>query len=65
MMISNSCKIELKLLFHFLDCDCSPIGSLNNTCNAIGTCNCKAGFNGEKCDECKLGYFPYPYCLSK
>lgn len=43
------------------DCECNPIGSLSNQCNANGQCSCKPGVRGDKCDHCE----DYHYELSE
>ena len=47
----------------FLECNCHPQGSANNTCNnQTGECFCKNEYvTGDKCDECVEGIFN---CLS-
>ncbi|KAL4649093.1 laminin subunit alpha-2 [Arapaima gigas] len=55
-----------------LPCECSPIGSLHHTCvsdesRAVGglgsgSCHCKLGYGGGKCDRCAIGYMGYPDC---
>ncbi|KAM4693155.1 laminin subunit alpha-2 isoform 1-T1 [Discoglossus pictus] len=54
-------------------CDCDPIGSLNDVCvkdekqaeQGIlpGSCLCKPGYGGQRCDRCALGYTDYPHCV--
>ncbi|XP_073532164.1 laminin subunit alpha-2 isoform X6 [Phyllobates terribilis] len=56
-------------------CDCDPIGSFKDECvkdsNEAtqsqdllpGSCFCKPGYAGEKCDQCDLGYKGYPDCV--
>ena len=54
--------------YYFLACDCNFQGSLNNSCDATGLCNCGSLFNiehnivGDKCDQCDAGYFGFPNC---
>ena len=33
-------------------CNCNSQGSLNESCNEFGVCNCKSGVLGIKCDSC-------------
>lgn len=40
------------ILFFLLACNCNPQGSLNESCNEFGICNCKPGVLGIKCDSC-------------
>lgn len=34
-------------------CDCNPYGSRSSICNEYGFCECKHGFHGDKCNQCK------------
>ncbi|XP_036269558.1 laminin subunit alpha-2 isoform X2 [Pipistrellus kuhlii] len=53
-------------------CHCDPIGSLSEVCVKDekhaprglepGSCHCKAGFGGERCDRCLRGYTGFPDC---
>nr|KAF6341480.1 hypothetical protein mMyoMyo1_011899 [Myotis myotis] len=53
-------------------CHCDPVGSLSEVCVkdekhaprglAPGSCHCKPGFGGERCDRCVRGYTGYPDC---
>ena len=37
-----------------LPCECSSFGSIDNYCNqTTGTCRCKYGVAGDKCDYCE------------
>ncbi|MGH0163147.1 UNVERIFIED_CONTAM: hypothetical protein FKN15_044212 [Acipenser sinensis] len=38
-------------------CNCSPMGSVTMQCHGNGTCLCREGFVGYKCDQCKVNYF--------
>ena len=50
------------LCVYVLDCQCSS-GSVNEICNKNnGACSCKTGFDGEKCDQCKSGFYGFPSC---
>ncbi|XP_071818191.1 laminin subunit beta-1-like isoform X1 [Apostichopus japonicus] len=37
-------------------CDCDPDGSLTLQCNQDGSCVCKEGVTGYRCDQCDRGY---------
>ncbi|XP_008282825.1 laminin subunit alpha-2 isoform X4 [Stegastes partitus] len=53
-------------------CHCHPRGSVSQTCVAdssqatpsqpAGSCWCKEGFGGLRCDRCAVGYMGYPSC---
>uniref|UniRef100_A0A8C5LFF2 Laminin subunit alpha-2 n=1 Tax=Jaculus jaculus TaxID=51337 RepID=A0A8C5LFF2_JACJA len=53
-------------------CQCDPIGSLSEVCIkdekhaqrglAPGSCYCRTGFGGMKCNQCARGYGGYPDC---
>ncbi|XP_061563031.1 laminin subunit alpha-2 isoform X2 [Cololabis saira] len=53
-------------------CSCDPHGSVSQTCVAdsneatpsqpAGSCWCKEGFGGLRCDRCAVGYKDYPSC---
>uniref|UniRef100_A0A3P8SHG9 Laminin subunit alpha 2 n=1 Tax=Amphiprion percula TaxID=161767 RepID=A0A3P8SHG9_AMPPE len=53
-------------------CSCDPHGSVSQTCVAdssqattsqpAGSCWCKEGFGGLRCDRCAVGYMGYPSC---
>lgn len=38
-------------------CNCDPMGSISMQCHGNGTCHCRHGFVGYKCDKCELNYF--------
>lgn len=38
-------------------CNCDPMGSVSMQCRSNGTCHCRQGFVGYKCDKCELNYF--------
>ncbi|XP_069831051.1 laminin subunit alpha-2 isoform X3 [Dendropsophus ebraccatus] len=54
-------------------CNCDLIGSLHDICVKdskgatqdllAGSCYCKPGYAGEKCNQCDLGYKGYPDCV--
>ncbi|XP_014316587.1 laminin subunit alpha-2 isoform X2 [Myotis lucifugus] len=53
-------------------CHCDPVGSLSEVCVKDvkhappglepGSCHCKPGFGGQRCDRCVKGYTGYPDC---
>ncbi|XP_039520340.1 laminin subunit alpha-2-like, partial [Pimephales promelas] len=53
-------------------CSCDMRGSLHSACVAdesqattdlaVGSCICKQGYTGEKCDKCAFGYTGFPVC---
>ncbi|XP_032440521.1 laminin subunit alpha-2 isoform X2 [Xiphophorus hellerii] len=55
-----------------IPCSCDPHGSISQTCVAeesqaspgqpAGSCWCKEGFGGLRCDRCAVGYKDYPTC---
>ena len=46
----------------FIECNCDQDGSLNGNCNDdTGKCDCKPGFDGDKCDTCAKKFFG-PQC---
>ena len=38
-------------------CNCSATGSVSSMCDDTGKCTCKTGYSGNKCSECKSGYY--------
>ncbi|MGH0167146.1 UNVERIFIED_CONTAM: hypothetical protein FKN15_005041 [Acipenser sinensis] len=54
-------------------CSCDPDGSLHDTCIkdetkvegdlGPGSCHCKLGYGGQKCDRCAFGYTGFPHCI--
>uniref|UniRef100_A0A8C5PW47 Laminin subunit alpha 2 n=1 Tax=Leptobrachium leishanense TaxID=445787 RepID=A0A8C5PW47_9ANUR len=54
-------------------CDCDLTGSIHDMCvkdekeatrgMLPGSCHCKPGYGGERCDQCLVGYIGYPDCL--
>ncbi|KAJ0061005.1 hypothetical protein NL108_004717 [Boleophthalmus pectinirostris] len=55
-----------------IPCSCDPKGSLSQSCvpdvkqaspgRPVGSCQCKEGFGGLRCDRCAVGYKDYPLC---
>ncbi|XP_060707115.1 laminin subunit alpha-2 isoform X3 [Hemiscyllium ocellatum] len=56
-----------------IPCFCNLIGSFHNKCIKDikhieggllpGSCHCKAGYGGDKCDRCAFGFTGYPDCV--
>ena len=40
-----------------IECNCNVAGSTDTNCDLNGVCNCKINVDGDKCSECKHGYF--------
>ena len=38
-------------------CDCFGVGVTNNSCRSDGSCFCKIGVTGMRCDVCASGFF--------
>lgn len=38
-------------------CNCDTMGSVSMQCHSNGTCHCREGFVGYKCDKCEMNYF--------
>lgn len=46
------------IFLHSPACNCSLIGSVNQTCDIItGACKCKPNVTGAQCDRCKQNYY--------
>ncbi|XP_049913534.1 laminin subunit alpha-2 isoform X1 [Epinephelus moara] len=55
-----------------IPCSCDSHGSISQSCVAdpsqatpnqpAGSCRCKEGFGGLRCDRCAVGYMGYPTC---
>ncbi|XP_070781481.1 laminin subunit alpha-2 [Enoplosus armatus] len=55
-----------------IPCSCDSHGSISQSCVAdssqatpsqpAGSCRCKEGFGGLRCDRCAVGYMGYPSC---
>ncbi|XP_058795433.1 laminin subunit beta-1 isoform X2 [Phymastichus coffea] len=42
-------------------CECDVVGSVSDRCNPYdGTCECKPGFGGRRCNECQANYYGNP-----
>ena len=39
--------------FIITECNCNSDGSTSLQCNRDGVCECKSGFKGQKCNDCK------------
>lgn len=58
-------KLKFSPCFSFQSCDCSPVGALSSQCDLnTGCCFCRPEFSGDKCTECRLGYWNYPQCIA-
>ncbi|XP_061425546.1 LOW QUALITY PROTEIN: laminin subunit alpha-2 [Lethenteron reissneri] len=56
-------------------CNCNPVGSVSKVCVkddkesssagglAPGSCRCKPGYGGERCNRCAFGYKGFPNCV--
>lgn len=46
-------------------CGCNLLGSYNpEYCEPFGgQCSCKENIIGRKCEQCRLGYYGFPYCI--
>uniref|UniRef100_A0A8C3AX25 Laminin subunit alpha-2 n=1 Tax=Cyclopterus lumpus TaxID=8103 RepID=A0A8C3AX25_CYCLU len=55
-----------------IPCTCDSLGSISQSCVAdssqatpiqpAGSCRCKEGFGGLRCDRCAVGYIGFPSC---
>ena len=39
------------------ECDCNPNGAFQHSCNNNGECDCKEGYYGYRCDQCKPTFY--------
>ena len=37
-------------------CQCNSLGSVSLKCSSNGKCDCKVGYNGQKCSDCAEGF---------
>ncbi|XP_047134254.1 laminin subunit gamma-1 [Hydra vulgaris] len=40
-------------------CGCNKVGSRTSSCSSEGRCVCHSGVIGDKCDQCKSGYYDF------
>ena len=58
-------SITRKEVSIYLACECNSQGSIrhdgspcyNKCCNDNGSCTCKKGYTGDKCNDCDEGYY--------
>lgn len=55
-MVTVPLSLSLLHIFVTAACDCDPDGSLTLQCNQDGSCVCKEGVTGYRCDQCDRGY---------
>ena len=57
--IANQCNCQFVFYIScfFLACNCDEQGSVHMDCNNQGVCECKTNVVGDKCNQCKAGYF--------
>ena len=53
---------SFKTIFHFQACNCDVEGSVDENCDAVGTCSCRPNVEGDKCTHCQDGYATFPEC---
>ena len=58
----NIIDIIFKNYKNILACDCDSQGSTGTSCALGGVCDCKANIMGNKCTNCKPGYYGFPEC---
>jgi coxsackievirus/adenovirus receptor len=60
-VLNSICEYSSILLI--LACECNPIGSLDNFCDAqSGQCRCRPNTYGLQCNQCQPGYWSFPNC---
>ena len=65
ILVNYNITHDPKWIFHS-ECLCSDEGSLSCACTEEeGICHCKENIEGNKCDQCKPGYWSYPSCHGK
>ena len=58
--------LENTVVFLFSACECNPIGSVDNYCDAYtGQCRCNLNYGSRNCSQCANGYFNFPDCACK
>ena len=58
-------NVTKSVLFFFcpLACACNNLGSLSAFCRSRdGQCQCRRNFQGQKCNECRIGFYDFPTC---
>ena len=51
-------------IWFYLACNCDTQGTIEAICsNQTGTCMCKEGFGGDRCDQCLPGFYDFPNCF--
>ena len=49
-----------------LECGCDSEKTLDTICApGNGKCDCKLGYDGEKCEKCAPMFYGHPACFSK
>lgn len=52
------------MFIYFTDCNCDNKGTESEVCSKeTGSCICKEGYGGPRCDQCLPGYYNYPDCV--
>ena len=43
--------------YYTLECQCDYLGSISQSCDETGKCDCKPNFEGEKCNTCMPEFY--------